>query len=140
MPRRLRHPEHFMPGDQGILNYVLNQKAATDGLRVERRQIMRWPGRSMEGLDAETVSKRAAAPRVVHWAGVKRTRQRDMIGADLLGYFERAYYQRLPAGEVRRLFAGYRDALSHWLLGAQVRVKLASRKLAAVRRALAPGS
>jgi hypothetical protein len=140
MPRTLRHPEHFMPGDQGILNYVLNQKAAIDGLCVERRQIMRWPGHSMEGLDAETVSKRAAAPRVVHWAGVKRTRQRDMIGADLLGYFERAYYQRLPAGEVRRFLAAYRDVLSHSLLGAQVRVKLASRKLAAVRRALAPGS
>ena len=140
MPRRLRHPEHFMPGDQGILNYVLNQKAATDGLRVERRQIMRWPGHSMEGLDAETVVKGAAAPRVVHWAGVKKARQRDMIGADLLAYFEKVYYQRLPVGEARRLFAGYRDALSYWLLGAQVRVKLASRKLAAVRRALAPGS
>jgi hypothetical protein len=140
MPRRLLHPEHFMPGDQGILNYVLNQKSAINGLCVERRQIMLWPGHSMGGLDAETVSKRAASPRVVHWAGVKKTRQRDMIGADLLAYFEKVYYQRLPVGEARRLFAGYRDALSHWLLGAQVRVKLASRKLAAVRRALAPGS
>ena len=118
---------------------MLNQKAAIDGLRVERRQIMRWPGHSMEGLDAETVSKRAAAPRVVHWAGVNKACQRDIIGADLLAYFEKIYYQRLPVGEARRLFAGYRDALSHWLLGAQVRVKLASRKLAAVRRAPAPG-
>jgi hypothetical protein len=119
---------------------MLNQKAAIDGLRVERRQIMRWSGHSMEGLDAETVSKRAAAPRVVHWAGVnKKARQRDMIGADLLAYFEEVYYQRLPVGEARRLFAGYRDALSHWLRGAQLRVKLASRKLAAVRRAPAPG-
>jgi len=32
MPRTLRHPEHFMPGDQGILNYVLNQKAAIEEL------------------------------------------------------------------------------------------------------------
>jgi hypothetical protein len=139
MPRKLRHPEYFMPGDQGILNYVLNQKAAIDGLSVARRQIMRWPGHSMEGLDAQTVSKRAAAPLVVHWAGVKKARQRDMIGADLLAYFENAYYQRLPAGEARRLFAGSRDALSHWLLGAQVRVKLAPRKLAAIRRAPVPG-
>ena len=117
MPRRLRPPEYFMPGEQGILNYVLNQKAAIDGLRVERRQIMRWPGHSMDGLDAETVSKRAAPPLVVHWAGVKRARQRDMIGADLLAYFEKVYYQRLPAGEARRLFAGYRDvvvALAAW--------------------------
>lgn len=138
MPRRLRHPDRFMPGDQGILNYVLNQKAAIDGLRVERRQIMSWPGHSLDGLDAETVSKRLAVPRVVHWAGVKKARQRDMIGADLLTYFEKIYYQPLPAGEARRLVAGYTDAASHWLLGARVRVKLASRRLAAVRRASFP--
>src|ERR1700677_4929937 len=140
MPRRLRHAEHFMPGDQGILNYVLNQKATIDGLRIERQKIMCWPGHSMEGLDAETVSKRAAAPRVVHWAGVKKARQRDMIGADLLACFERVYYRRLPVGEVRRGFAGYRDALSYWLHAARVRLTLASRKLAAAQRTRAEGS
>jgi GT2 family glycosyltransferase len=133
MPRRLHPPSLFMNGEQGILNYVLNQKAAKDGLRVERRQIMHWPGHSMHGLDAEAVSRRAAEPRVVHWAGMKRIRQRDMIGADLLAYFEKAYYQRLPSGEARRFLAGWRDALSQLLLGARVRVKLASRKLAAAR-------
>jgi hypothetical protein len=140
LPRKLRYPEHFMPGDQGILNYVFNRKVALDGLRVERHQIMRWPGHSMAGLDAETVRKCAAEPLVVHWAGVKKARQRDTIGADLLECFERAYYQRLPAGETRRLLAGYRDAVSHWLVGAHVRVRLASRKLAAVRRETPRGS
>jgi hypothetical protein len=133
MPRRLRYPEHFMPGDQGVLNYVLNQKAAIDSLSVERRQIMRWPRHSMDGLDAETVSNRAAKPLIVHWAGIKRVRQRDMIGADLLAYFERSYYQRLPAGKARRFFAGCQDTLSHSLLGARVRVRLAYRKLAPAR-------
>jgi hypothetical protein len=47
VPRRLRNPERFMPGDQGILNYVLNQKAAIDGLRVKGRQMMRWPRHSI---------------------------------------------------------------------------------------------
>ena len=133
IPRTISPPGYFMNGEQGILNYVLNQKAATDGLHVERRQIMRWPRHSMSGLDAETVSRRAAEPLVVHWAGMKRVRQRDMIGADLLAYFEKKYYQRLPAGKARRFFAGSRDALSHSLLGAKVRVKLACRKLAAAR-------
>jgi hypothetical protein len=128
MPRKLRYPEHFMPGEQGILNYVLNQKAAIGGLRVELRQIMIWPGHSMCGLDARTVSKRAAPAGVVHWAGVKRARQRKMIGADLLAFFERMYYQRLPAGEARRLFRSCRDSLSCWLLDSQVRLKLAFRK------------
>jgi len=128
MPRKLRHPEHFMPGDQGILNYVLNRKAETESLCIERRKIMRWPGHSMDGLSAETVSKRAAAPLVVHWAGMKRMRQRDMVGSDLLAFFERVYYQQLTAGGPRRIAAGCRDALSAWLLDVRVKVKLRSRK------------
>jgi hypothetical protein len=129
MPRRLRYPDCFMPGDQGVLNYVFNQKAALDGLHIERRQIMRWPGRSMQGLEAETVARRVAPPLVVHWAGVKRARQQDMIGADLLGYFEKLYYQRRRAGNVRRLLAGCRDSLSHWILGTRVNISLGSGKL-----------
>jgi hypothetical protein len=140
MPRRTIPPGHFMNGEQGILNYVFNRRVALEGLQVERRQIMRWPGHSMEGLDAETVSRKAAPHRIVHWAGLKKARQRDMVGADLLAYFEKVYYERLPAGGARRLLAGYRDASSQWLFGARVRVKLASRKFAAVWGALARGS
>jgi len=137
-PRKLWHPEHFMPGDQGILNYVFNRKAALEGLQVERRQIMRWPGHSMEGLDAEAVSRKAAAPRIVHWAGLKKVRQRDMLGADLLAFFEKVYYERLPAGEARRFFATYHALLSQCAGSARVKVKLASHKLTSVRRGSAP--
>jgi hypothetical protein len=137
-PRKLRHPGHFMPGDQGILNYVFNRKAALECLQVERRQIMRWPGHSIEGLDAETVARRAAAPRIVHWAGLKKARQRDMMGADLLALFEKVYYERLPAGKARRFFATYQGLLSHCAGSARVKVRLASRKLASVGRGSAP--
>jgi hypothetical protein len=134
LPRKLRHPELFMPGDQGILNYVFNRKSALEGRLVERRQIMRWPGHSLEGLDAETVSRRAAAPRIVHWAGLKKARQRDMVGADLLAFFEKVYYGRLPASGARRIIAGCQYTLSHRLLGAGLRVKLAFRKYSPVGR------
>jgi len=105
MPRRLRFPKHFMPGDQGVLNYVLNQKARLNGLEVERRRIMRYPPFGMEGLDVETVSRRAAAPVVIHWAGIKKVRQREMAGAELLAFFEKQYFQRLPWGQAGRLLA-----------------------------------
>jgi len=129
MPRRLRYPRLFMPGDQGVLNYVLNQKAALDGLQIERRQIMRWPAHSMEGLDSETVAKRSAVPRIVHWAGLKKARQRAMLGADLLSFFEKFYYDRLPSGRTRRMVAGCHALLRHCAGSARVRVKLASCKL-----------
>jgi hypothetical protein len=117
-----------MNGDQGLLNYVFNQKAAVNGLQVERRPIMRWPGHSTEGLDAATVTKGAGGPRIVHWAGLKRARQRDMLAADLLQFFERFYYSRLPAGNVRRLFAVCGHGVSHAINEAQVYGKLAIRK------------
>jgi len=114
-PRRLRHPQFFMPGDQGILNYVLNQKVVFQGLRVELQKIMRWPGHGMEGLDVGAVSQRRAPSLVVHWAGLKKARLRDMIGADLLLFFEEQYYRRLPVGSLRRFCRRCKDILSRWL-------------------------
>src|SRR5262249_8071507 len=127
-----QHPQFFMPGDQGVLNYVLNQKAAIDGLRVDRRNILRWPGRSMEGLNAESVSKRQAVSRIVHWAGMKKPRHRDMIGADLLAFFEKTYYQPFPAGAWRRMVAGCWDTLLGWLRGLRVRFRLAWHRIIAI--------
>jgi hypothetical protein len=111
LPRRLRYPEYFMGGDQGVMNYVILQKEAFEGLRVERRTIMRWPGNSMDGLDVESVSKGTAPPLVIHWAGMKKTLLRDMVGADLLLFFEECYYQRLPAGKLLRVLANCRQNL-----------------------------
>lgn len=129
MPRRTLPAGLFMNGDQGILNYVLNYKAAGEGLRVERKKIMRWPGHSMDGLSAETVSKRLAPPLVIHWAGMKKTRLRNMTGGDILLYFEKFYYSRLPGGAVRRFWAACRDLLievQRWL---GVRLKMVWKRI-----------
>jgi len=131
MPRKLRHPELFMPGEQGILNYVLNRKAALERLRVQRKQIMRWPGHAMEGLNAESIAKRTAPPLVIHWAGMKKTALRQMVGGDILLFFERFYYTRLPAGRLRRLLAICQHFLIHWKNWVTVRVKLTYRRVEA---------
>ncbi|MGO9062763.1 MAG: hypothetical protein ACLQU2_36195, partial [Candidatus Binataceae bacterium] len=116
MPPKLRHPDLLMPGDQGVLNYVLNQKAMIDGVSVDRRKIMRWPGHSMDGFTAESVAARTGLPLVIHWAGMKRRRLTTMAGADVLCLFERLYYARMPRG----LFLGalrsaryFRSAVLH---------------------------
>jgi hypothetical protein len=128
MPRRLRYPKMFMPGDQGLLNYMLNRKTALRSLAVERRKIMRWPAHSMEGLDVQAVAGGTAPVRVVHWAGIKRARHRDMVGADLLAFFEKIYYERLPAGHTRRVLAGCRETLSYCMHNVKVNLRLAARK------------
>jgi hypothetical protein len=127
MPRSLRYPKLFMPGDQGILNYVLNQKAALDGLRVERQKIMRWPGHSMDGLDFKSVANGTAPPLVIHWAGIKETFLHNMVGGDVLQFFEDFYYRKLPAGRLRRVLALWRHVWSQWTFALSRRVKLRFR-------------
>ena len=124
LPRRLRHPEYFMPGEQGILNYVLNQKVATDGLQIDRIRLMRWPAHSLDGLDAESVSKRHARPLVIHWAGMKRTRLRTVAGGDILLYFEKSFYSRLPAGGIRKYLANCRHFFARWQNWLKVTIEL----------------
>ena len=131
MPRKVCPPGYFMNGEQGLLNYVLNRKVAFDGLAVERRKLMCWPGRSMDGVSARSVSKHAAPAVIVHWAGMKKARQRDLLGADLLKFFENMYYGSLPAGKVRRLMAACGHCFTSWLASIQLRVKLRFRIWAA---------
>ena len=95
-PRKLRHPTCFFPGEQGILNYVLVQKSMTEGLKVDRREIMVWPGNGMGGLTSALVAQGTAPARIVHWAGVKKFRFSEIIGADLLEYFEMLYFRSIP--------------------------------------------
>lgn len=103
-PRRLRHPQFFKAGDQGVFNFILNRKVEREGLQVDRNKIMRWPGRSLDGVDAVSVARGTADPMIVHWAGLKKMRQRGMLGADLLAYFEHQYYRRMPFGALSRLY------------------------------------
>jgi hypothetical protein len=117
-----------MPGEQGVLNYLFNRKTALEELQVERRPIMRWPGHSMDGLDAERVTKRTAPPLIIHWAGMKKTRLRPMVGSDILLYFEKFYYARLRAGTLRRLLANCRHFLTQWQHWVGVRIKMSYRR------------
>ena len=117
-----------MGGDQGVMNYVILQKEAFEGLRIERRTIMRWPGDSMDGLNAESISRRRAPPLIIHWAGMKKICLRRMAGSDILLYFEKFYYSRLPAGAVQRLIATCQHFFIHWMHWAGVRIKLGYRK------------
>ena len=122
-PPRLRHPTCFMGGDQGVLNWVLNQKAAEGAFTVGRKVIMRWPKHSMTGLSAAEVASGEAPPVVVHWAGLKKSRLSAMPGADVLAWFEQLYYQRLPNGALLRASRGARYALPRQLPSVEAAVR-----------------
>jgi len=124
LPRQLRYQQYFMGGDQGVINYVLLKKEALEGLPIERRTIMRWPGKSLDGLSVDEILGRKAAPLVIHWAGLKKTFLRSMIGGDILSAFESVYYQRLRAGQFQRILAIFRHVWIQWSFAVSRRVKL----------------
>jgi hypothetical protein len=124
LPRRLRYPHLFMDGDQGVCNYVILQKEALDGLRIDRRTFMRWPGNGMADLDVDSVAGGTAPPLVIHWAGMKAILLRNMVGGDLLQFFEHFYYTKLPTGRLRRIFALWRHVWINVSFAIGLRIKL----------------
>lgn len=110
LPRRLTYQQYFMGGDQGVMNYVLLQKETYEGLRIERHPLMRWPGypNALGDLGVRNVADRTAPPVVIHWAGMKCLFLKDMVGCELLQYFEDLYFSRLPFGRIRRILGAGR--------------------------------
>lgn len=127
-PPILSVPAIFKNGEQGVLNFVLNELCRRQKIRVARVPLMHWPGRGMGGVTAEGIAERSCPTFVVHWAGMKAVRQQTLVGSDVLAYFERKYYERLPAGKARRTMNACRHALTQWQYALQVRARVAYRK------------
>jgi hypothetical protein len=123
MPPRLRHPELFMPGEQGVLNYVLNQKAMLERISVDWCKIMRWPAHGMNDISPQTIANRTAPPLVVHWAGMKKPRIGAMTGGDVLRFFAQLYYSRLPAARARHFLAGIKYPVAEWYHDLEVHLR-----------------
>ena len=123
MPPRLRHPNLFMPGDQGVFNYVVNKKAALEGISVKSRKIMHWPDHGMDGITTRDVVTRAAPPLIIHWAGMKKPRIGAMAGSDVLRFFEQLYYSRLPAARSRHFWASVKYPVAEWRNNFSVRFR-----------------
>ena len=129
-PPKLVNSRVFKNGEQGVLNFVINEQWRAGQIRVARVPLMRWPRHGMQGLDVEAISTRTAPPLVVHWAGMKTGRQRDMIGADLLAYFEQIYYTRMRHGRCLRLMRPVVGAMANGLWRFRTRLQLRLGKMA----------
>lgn len=102
LPRVLRRPDLFMGGDQGVMNHVILKKEALQGLAIARHTFMRWPGHGMSDLSVDAVASGRAPPLIIHWAGMKAILLKNMVGHELLTFFEKYYYTRAPLGSAQR--------------------------------------
>jgi hypothetical protein len=100
-PPRLRYPEFFNASDQGVLNYVLLKKLAADSVSVANASFMKWGIAELEELDLAAITSQSRYTALVHWAGMKSARLGAMPRSDILRFFERQYYSRIPGGQAR---------------------------------------
>ena len=113
-PRRVRYAEMFNPGDQGVLNYVVNERFAAGTLSVARTPFMKWGREEMAEFDVAALGDASPYPFVIHWAGLKKVRLGQMLRADILRHFERAYYARIANGFARRRLRIVRSEAERW--------------------------
>lgn len=115
-PRRVRYPEMFNPGDQGVLNYVVLSKLAAGDISVDRIPFMRWSAQETRDFDVQALRAQSPYPYVIHWAGLKKMRLRTMMRADILSHFERSYYSRIQFGTLVRWFRIIQAEVERWVL------------------------
>ncbi|PYJ44919.1 MAG: hypothetical protein DME85_14100 [Verrucomicrobia bacterium] len=117
LPPRLTRPDLFKNGEQGILNFVVNEQYQKGSITVTRVPLMRWPGFDVTDIKLPEVTRGHESPyrQVMHWAGFKAPRFESLPRSDLLIHFERLYYEdhggggeRLRLARARRYAREYR--------------------------------
>lgn len=127
-PRRVKYPELFNPSDQGVLNYVMLGKLAAHELTVARTPFMKWGEAEMRDFELDRLHDASPYPFLIHWAGLKKRRHGQMLRADILRHFERAYYAQISLGSARLLARHVHAEGEFWLrraLRATSKVRLA---------------
>jgi len=97
--------------DQSLLNIILPIKAVRGEIRLNSVVFMFWSERSAKKLALDDVIA-GRLPYVIHWMGAVRSPcLKRMTRCDILFFFQREYYKRLPFGGVRRYFNNWSESL-----------------------------
>lgn len=97
-PVELRYPDRFHPGDQGVLNYVLDGAERRGRATVDRRHFaILAASPELSRIRLEAIRRRVSEPFVVHYNGRKPALLMKFPRRELLGFFERFYYSRIPS-------------------------------------------
>lgn len=101
----LRHSDIFRCGEQGLLNYILTRKQAQGQISLRRVNFMEVADQpSAQNIKPEDLKKDSPHSFLIHWCGLLRNAAspglEGMYGRDMLLFFERLYYQRIPLGRL----------------------------------------
>lgn len=109
-PPKLKFPEIFMPGDQGILNYVIHKKLSQKKISVARCPFMIWPGhKEIHNIFLKEIRQKKYH-NLIHWAGMKKQFVHKMVRSDIVDMFENYYYSKI---QLSRFIKQYRNSVDN---------------------------
>jgi hypothetical protein len=99
----LRRKDIFSLNDQGLLNYFLPKHEQSGRITVGRAKFMHWSEHEpVKALPLSEIINRKGIPFMIHWAGTVAPDISKMTRSDIVSFFQKQYYSRVPLGELRR--------------------------------------
>lgn len=97
-PPVTKYPDTFFNGDQGLFNFIIQQKEQNQKIRVQRKEIMIWPSEGKaDFIDLEKIrNKTSEQPYIIHWAGMKARTLSGLPRTDILRFYRDYYYSKMP--------------------------------------------
>lgn len=91
--------------DQGVLNYLLPYKEQKNELTIGKEVFYVWIDTDQaRNMDLKGVLEGEKYPFMLHWAGNERiTFINGMIRGDILIFFQKLYFDKIPNGRLKRL-------------------------------------
>jgi len=110
---KLRNPEIFKQADQGLFNFLLQNKKQNKELSIHRKKIMFWPGEvGLPNINKDNIVNKFAMnfPSIVHYAGFSTKRNQKLPFQDILDFYQQSFQSKLTNKEY------YQDFLvKYWL-------------------------
>ena len=96
--------EKMICADQSFFNYLLAKETSEGKTKIGKFIFQLWSeSKRVKDISIEEV-KQGSLPFIVHWAGAVRIPYlKKMTRSDIMLFFQKEYYRRLPLGEIRRL-------------------------------------
>lgn len=104
----VKNQEIFKLYDQGLLNYIFPKQEQAGSIKIGRANFMRWMSFRARENNAENIlddiRNMNGLPVILHWAGTVHPDICKMPRSEIMVFFQKHYYSKIPFGQFTKYF------------------------------------
>lgn len=105
----------FLCEDQGILNYVIARKIASQLISVRSHKLFLWGwDKEIQKITVSDLRSKKSLPFLIHWYGEKKGLVSILPNHPLLKFYEAWYYSKLALGSTRLQADRFSRTIKHF--------------------------